>query len=318
MFIHANWRQQNAFAACLVAVVLCVACGRPGSPYANEPALDAPRMEVLKALLQGDRGVMTVAHRACWRSAPENSTKSIEECIRIGVEMVEIDVRRTKDGHLVVIHDDSVDRTTSGRGLVADLTLSEIRALRLRTGAGGEDASLTDFQVPMLGEALEAAKGRILVNLDAKADVRDDAFQLASELGVTDQILIKVPMSAPADFDLEQTTFFGNTFFMPIVRESRGPLGAQVGSLESTAAVAYEVIYESEAQLADACREAEQQGSRCWVNTMWESLSPGHSDDVSVIDPDKHWGYLVGLGVNVFQTDRPAELIKYLDSKGLR
>jgi hypothetical protein len=62
--------------------------------------------------------VLVVAHRTCWRNAPENTLQAIEHCIKVGVDMVEIDVRKTKDGELVVIHDETLDRTTNGAGLV--------------------------------------------------------------------------------------------------------------------------------------------------------------------------------------------------------
>ena len=303
--------------AALCVLALIASCERGGSPEVPVAA-DAARTGALRRMLEGADGVMVIAHRACWRLAPENSVKAIEECARIGADFVEIDVRRTRDDHLVVIHDETVDRTTDGRGLVAELALAEIRMLRLRMGAGGEGVPLTEFRVPTLGEALEAARGRVLINLDAKDDVRDDAFRLARQLGVADQVLIKMPLSAPDIADLERAEFYGNAYFMPIVREADGDLGDQVASLESTRAVAYEVIYRTEEQLADACTEAARQDSRCWVNTMWDSLSPGHSDDVSATNPDEHWGLLVDLGVNMFQTDRPELLIEYLASRGWR
>lgn len=263
-------------------------------------------------------GVVVVAHRACWRLGPENSIKAIDECVRLGVDMVEIDVRRSLDGHLVVIHDETVDRTTNGTGRVDSLTLAELSALRLREGIGGEDALVTDYRVPTLEQALSAAKDRILVNLDAKGDVRDEAYAVASSLGVTDQVLIKITMSLPGDYDLASSAFYGKSHFMPIVRAKDGSIIDQVGALEPVSKVAFEVIYEDEGRLSDACRLAAKQASRCWVNTMWENLSPGHSDDVSVIDPDSHWGHLIRLGVNMIQTDRPAALIEYLESHGYR
>ena len=261
---------------------------------------------------------MVVAHRACWRLAPENSIKAIEECIRLGVDMVEIDVRETADGHLVVIHDKTIERTTNGRGFVSDLTLDELSHLRLKAGLGGDNALLTDLHIPTLEQALSITKGRILVNLDAKADVRDKSYKLAEKIGVSDQILIKMTLTSPDDFKLKDAAFFGNTSFMPIVREESGALGNQVLSFDPIDPVAFEVIYQTEPQLSDACKAAAAQQSRCWVNTMWESLSPGHSDDISVLDPDNHWGYLVDQGVDMFQTDRPRELINYLSRKGLR
>src|SRR4051794_12012503 len=75
-------------------------------------------------------GVLVVAHRACHAPAPsrglttrlpENSLQALERCIALGVDLVEIDVRRTRDGQLVIMHDAKVDRTTDGKGAVADL-----------------------------------------------------------------------------------------------------------------------------------------------------------------------------------------------------
>lgn len=269
-------------------------------------------------LMSHREGVMVVAHRACWRKAPENSIAAIDACVDMQVDMVEIDVRRTRDGHLVIIHDDTVDRTTNGSGSVRELDLSEVTSLSLRGGLGGDDADLTEHRIPTLEQALIAARGKILVNLDAKDDVRDDAYATAESLGMANEVLIKMTMTDPGDVDLDSTSFFGNTHFMPIIKQKNGPLGKQVSSFQSTEEVAFEVIYGDETQLKAACRSAASQGSRCWVNTMWENLSPGHSDDISVTDPDNHWGHLVRLGVNMIQTDRPAALIEYLATRGYR
>lgn len=300
-----------------VAVVLLLlgGCTRPAELRDDRP----PAIERLGAQLENfDGGIMVVAHRACWRSASENSIEAIEECIRLGVDMVEIDVRRTADGNLVVIHDDTVDRTTNGHGPVSAMTLAELRRLRLKAGLGGDDANLTDEGIPTLRQAFSVVSGRILVNLDAKGDVLDHSYALARDMGVAAQVLLKMTLVSPGDEKLTQSAFFGHTWFMPIIREANGALDRQVTSYERIRPVAFEVIYQSEQQLSRACEAASAQHSRCWVNTMWESLSPGHSDDVSVLDPDEHWGYLVGLGVNMFQTDRPEELIDYLSARKLR
>ena len=60
--------------------------------------------------------VIVVAHRGDWRNAPENSLQAIQNCIDMGVDMVEIDIRETKDCHLVLMHDKTLDRTTNGKG----------------------------------------------------------------------------------------------------------------------------------------------------------------------------------------------------------
>ena len=60
--------------------------------------------------------VLVVSHRADWRNAPENSLQGIQNCIDMGVDMVEIDLKKTKDGHLVVMHDKTINRTMTGKG----------------------------------------------------------------------------------------------------------------------------------------------------------------------------------------------------------
>ncbi len=73
------------------------------------------------------------------KAAPENSLEALDRCVALGVDMVEIDIRRTADGALVVMHDATVDRTTNGHGRVSELSLRQVQALqagRLRAGRG--------------------------------------------------------------------------------------------------------------------------------------------------------------------------------------
>ena len=82
-----------------------------------------------------NKEVTVVAHRADWRFAPENSLAAIESSIRLGADVVELDVQKTKDGQLILMHDKTLDRTTTGKGKVAEWTLDSIRTLRLKNGA---------------------------------------------------------------------------------------------------------------------------------------------------------------------------------------
>src|SRR5262249_11539313 len=125
-------------------------------------------------------GVFVVAHRGCHNPvpaqglgpAPENSRAALDRCVALGVDMMEVDIRQAADGALVVMHDATVDRTTDGAGKVADLTLAQLRALRLRQNFGGQmSPALTDQRVLTLDELLDAAKGRILLNLDIKEEI---------------------------------------------------------------------------------------------------------------------------------------------------
>lgn len=258
-------------------------------------------------------GVMVIAHRTCWRLAPENSIMGIEKCIELGVDMVEIDVRRTKDGHLVVIHDASVERTTNGEGLVKNLTLSEIRFLKLKANDGGETAKVTNHQVPTLQEMLLVAKDKILINLDAKSDIREQAYEEAKTHGMSKQVLIKMSITEPLKRILDKA-FYQNALFMPIVYENEGVdnLSATVNNFNVEPQQAFEMVFKNQESLFNACVIAKNQGARCWVNTMWENLAPGFSDTRNLTAPDNYWGVLIRRGVNMIQTDRPQELLKYL------
>ncbi len=97
----------------------------------------------------------------------ENAVPTFEHALNYAPALIELDVRRTTDGHLVLMHDDSVDRTTTGTGRVDALTFQQVRALRLLDVTG----VMTAFRVPTLAEALAWADGRAVLMLDVKSDV---------------------------------------------------------------------------------------------------------------------------------------------------
>lgn len=108
-------------------------------------------------------GIRVVAHRGgALLGPPENTLPAIEKAIEVGADLIEVDIRQTRDGHLVLMHDEAVNRTTDGQGKVEDLTLGQILALSIK-----HDGSET-IRVPTLKEALETMKGRIDPDLDYK------------------------------------------------------------------------------------------------------------------------------------------------------
>jgi len=98
---------------------------------------------------------------------PENSLVAFENSLKYAPSMIETDVRKSKDGYLVIMHDETLDRTTTGTGRVSDYTLAELRKLRLKDPTG----QVTEYRIPTLGEVLEWARGRTIVQLDIKKPV---------------------------------------------------------------------------------------------------------------------------------------------------
>jgi glycerophosphoryl diester phosphodiesterase len=116
-----------------------------------------------------------VAHRGASRYAPENTLAAFRLALEHGVPAVECDVRRTQDGHLVVIHDPAVDRTTDGHGAVASLTLESLRRLDAGRWFGPEFAG---ERIPLLEEVLEAVRGRALIKIEIKNDpIRSEGIE---------------------------------------------------------------------------------------------------------------------------------------------
>jgi len=106
---------------------------------------------------------LVVAHRGASAEQPENTLRAFEAAVDLGADAVEFDVRMSADGHPVVVHDPAVDRTTDGHGLVRDLTLAELKGLRVRSSQGGKAE-----EIPTLDETLELLSGRVAIDVEIK------------------------------------------------------------------------------------------------------------------------------------------------------
>lgn len=112
-----------------------------------------------------ERGaVSVVAHRAGAGLAPENSLAAVDEALAVGADVVEVDVHLTADGELVVCHDNTIERTTNGKGRIGEMTLEEIRAYRIVTA----DGAVTEEPLPTLGDVLWRINGRCRVLVEVK------------------------------------------------------------------------------------------------------------------------------------------------------
>jgi glycerophosphoryl diester phosphodiesterase len=103
------------------------------------------------------------AHRGASAHAPENTLPAFELALQQGADGVELDVKLTSDGHIIVMHDPSVDRTTDGHGRVRDLSLADFR--KLEAGAWYSE-SYRGTKVPMLDEVFEAIGKRCVINVE--------------------------------------------------------------------------------------------------------------------------------------------------------
>lgn len=254
--------------------------------------------------------IAVVAHRGDWRNYCENSLEAIQSCIEMGVDIVEIDLARTKDGELVLMHDRTLNRTTSGKGLVSDHTLAEIKAMRLRSAVN----VVTEFEIPTLKEAMLVAKGNIMVNLDKADKYFDDVFEILKETGTIEQTIIK--SSKPyEELKAEIGNHLDKMIFMPVVNIRDTTTTQTLDALLDKQYPFYELVFQEGGEhLVKYCKEKLQSSpSIIWINSLWPSLCAGYSDDRALKDKDATWGHLVNkLGARILQTDRPAMMIEYL------
>jgi glycerophosphoryl diester phosphodiesterase len=264
--------------------------------------------------------VLVAAHRGVWSWTPENSIPAIEEAIALGADIVEIDVRSTSDGVLVLQHDATLDRMTSGRGPVSSMPWAVVRSARLRSGAGGPEAPVTSTRPATLSEILERARGRIAVNIDVKEPGLENGIaDLVVAAGMSDQVFVKAFVNGPEDVrGVLASPFFGRVPFVPMMKVRRGELVPSLRRVEALRCPMVEVEFDDLDELESARTELGRLQARLWVNTIQVSHSLDLNDHRAASDPEAVWGRLLAAGVGAIQTDAVDALVQYLKARGAR
>jgi glycerophosphoryl diester phosphodiesterase len=135
---------------------------------------------------------MNIAHRGASSYAPENTFAAYDKALAMGVNHIELDVHLTRDDHIVVIHDDVVDRTTDAQGRVADFTLAELRAMDAGSWFSPE---YRGEPIRSLGETLERYKGRLYFHIEIKqreivGGLARRTIDMVRGYGLTDSVTI--------------------------------------------------------------------------------------------------------------------------------
>lgn len=308
----------------IVLLGLCLASCAKAPRYAN-------RAEAIAAQIHdpSSRYVVVTVHRGDWRNFPENSIPAIESIIRMGADIMELDLKMTADSVLVLSHDADVRRCTNfgsvfrdqpGKSaLVRDLTLEEIKSLSLKRA---HNVEIDTLHVPTLREALLCCKDRICVNVDQGYEYYDQVLAITEELGVTDQILIKgkKPIEVVAR---HEAAYPHNMMYMPVIDIQR-PSGMKLFNSymeQNVVPLAYEICWQvNDGTFEKVARQIIDQGSKVWVNTIWASLcgGDGNDDDAAYLaeDPGQVYQQYLDNGVSMIQTDRPELLIGWLTKKG--
>jgi glycerophosphoryl diester phosphodiesterase len=282
----------------------------------NTKTIVKPNIEDKIANLEDPKNnqVIVVAQRGDWRHAPENSLQAIQNCIDMGIDMVEIDIRETKDGQLVLMHDKTIDRTTTGKGLINEWTLDSLKTLHLVDGLG----VATQHQIPTLKEALELSKDKILVNLDKSYEIFDKCYEIIEETGTQNQVIIKGSKQL-SEVKKEFGNYLEKVHFMPILGLPNNNANEIVEEYLSSSnmPVAFEFTVKHDSiKFIKEFKNIRGRGSSVWVNALWPQHNAGH-DDEKAVQNLSIYDWFIDNNIDIIQTDRPELLLKYLRAKGL-
>jgi len=278
--------------------------------FAQSPA------ETLKAMFQQkSKTILVAAHRGDWRNAPENSMQALSNSIEKGFDLMELDVKMSRDSVMVVMHDNTIDRSTNGKGKVGDYTLEELKKFRLKNGLG----RLTEHRIPTLREMMLAAKGKILINVDKGNDHLDLVFKVLGETSTIDQAIVNVGDDMPYGELTAKNNIPKDAYLMVVVNAKNKDMTAVINSYTPNKKTIIQPIFDTDT-LANLKYLKENKNNRLiWLNSLWPSLNGGHDDDRAVEKDEKEesWAWLIAYQPVFLQTDRPAELLIYLKKKGL-
>lgn len=252
---------------------------------------DTQNLNIRKA----KNGIYVVAHRGAHTGIPENSLAAYRKAIELGCDFVEIDVRTTKDGKFVSIHNPKVE--TDGSGLfkkVSDMTFAEIKAIDIGSRFGAE---YKGTQIPSLQEILDLCKGKIGIYLDLKDAPVSDLSEIIKSYGMERDVFWYIP-----SFCIKKSRQLGK--FCPdcILMPDPGPESNISDALRNT----------NIAVLATDMRH---------LNEKFVKTARQHNAIIIVDDNESteaEWSGIINLEVNGIQTDRPEELISFLKKQKLK
>ncbi len=241
---------------------------------------------------------IVVAHRGSHQHVPENTLEAFDNAIKEGADYVEIDLRSSKDNELVIMHDATVDRMTTGKGAVKEITLTNLKKLQIRSK---REDTVTGCTIPAFREVLNLCKDKINIYLDFKDADPATAYAQILEYGMEKQIIVyinnekqfygwrKVAPSMPLMISIPDT--ITDETSLKIFLDKTQP----------------EIIDGDFAQYTkEMVAEANRNG--CFV-------LPDIQDTAD--NPDI-WNIAIEKGIKGLQTDHPLEMISYLKKNNLR
>jgi glycerophosphoryl diester phosphodiesterase len=239
------------------------------------------------------RQVVAISHRGEHLLHPENTLVAYQEAIRVGADYFEVDVRTTADGQLVLSHEGAVGRRTNGRGDIAKMTFTEVRALDAGIKSGPEFAGT---RIPTFDEALDLARGKIGVYVDVKEASAKDLVTHIEEHGMSDHVVIYAGLSLGKEIQKLNLKLM-------VMPEADSVQNAKhlIERLHPRV-----VAFDAGDFTPEIIRVVKEANAQVYVDRMGKTDAPAG------------WQSAIDAGADGIQTDHPAELVQYLREKGYK
>lgn len=287
----------------VIAALALVSCA---AEEAAPPRIDPrghPTAASFLSCLEGKAALVSAHRGGPAPGYPENAIETFERTLAQVPALIETDVRETADGVLVLLHDETIDRTTNGTGRIAEMTLAEAKSFFLVDA----DGNLTDFTIPTLAEALRAMRGRTILQLDVKRgiDLRKVAEAVAR---VGDQPNAAIITYTDNGAIIAASAAEGISVVAGIdAAEDARSLAAR--GLPTDRLIAWTgVIQSPEPMLYETLGRAD-------ISTSGGAL--GTLDDASADGEENVYRTLVELGLDIIATDRPVEAAREIGAEAL-
>lgn len=279
---------KNAYRFYVICTALCIVAG---------PAFAQSSFGQLKADFLNPKAttVLIAAHRAVHHEFPENSIPAIQQTIEQGVHIIEIDVRVTLDGIPVIMHDQTIDRTTNGSGDIETLTYPELQKLFLV-----HDGKMTSNKIPTLEEVLRMTRGKVLVDLDMKTDKVNKVLEVVEKTEAKDHVFF-----FDSDFDILEQIQQADEDYMIMPRAYSYHMADSAIQRFSPQVVHIDFSFYDD----QTVKLIKSHQARVWINAL------GDPDDaIQQGKTRKAAAALTAHGANIIQTDYPEELVKHFEA----
>ncbi len=238
-----------------------------------------------------NNSIIVIAHRGFHADVPENTIESLRKAIEIGVDYVEVDIRTTLEGVPVVMHDANIERTTDGKGKVSELSTIDFRNLKIKG---------TNINPPTFSSFLMEAKGKINLYLDIKDADPEKIVSLLDKYQMRERVVIYcLPQQVYQWKKLTPTvpiiTSPSSNIKTPFEFEAF-TLSFPIAILDGTPKTYTKEVIEKLLEI----------NIPIWLDTLNE-------DDTS-----DSWARAMSLGIKALQTDKPQELIAFLQKNNIR